>query len=102
MEKRKKGLERNKLMEPWKMVKNVKITSDLQKAFKIGDIQISEIMNSISIEFDKFQLERVIINSIVAPVGAPSVKPFQLYEMIEAKVPRGPYLEIFGRPYNRR
>ena len=36
------------------------------------------------------------MNSIVAVVGAPSVKPFQLYEMIEEKVPGGPYLEIFG------
>jgi hypothetical protein len=41
-------------------------------------------------------------NSLVAPVAAASVKPFQMYEMIEAFVPAGPYLELFGRVHNRR
>ena len=41
-------------------------------------------------------------NSLVAPVGAASVKPFQMYEMIEALMTAGPYLELFGRVHNRR
>ena len=36
------------------------------------------------------------------PTGLPSQKPFDLYELIERIVPRGPYIEIFARKVNWR
>ena len=38
-----KGLERTKLMEPWKMLKYLKLENENLKCFKIGDLNISEI-----------------------------------------------------------
>ena len=52
MEKKEKGLERTKLGEPWKMLKNFDISKEITKYYTIGDIQISEIKNSTSIQFD--------------------------------------------------
>ena len=46
MEKIERGLERTKLMEPWKMLKNLKITDETPKTFMIGNIQISGIAQS--------------------------------------------------------
>ena len=54
MEEREKGLERTKLMEPWKMLKNNNIKNEIHQSFKIGELEISEIKRSISIAFDKF------------------------------------------------
>jgi N6-adenosine-specific RNA methylase IME4 len=42
-------------------------------------------------------------NAIIAPIrGIASTKPVQLYEIVEALVPHGPYIELFGRVNNQR
>ena len=51
---------------------------------------------------DKFMVKKAVSNAIVSNVGGTSIKPCQMYEMIEALVPAGPYLELFGRVNNRR
>ena len=51
---------------------------------------------------DKFMVKKAVSNAIVSNVSGTSIKPFQMYEKIEALVPAGPYLELFGRVHNRR
>ena len=42
-------------------------------------------------------------NAIICPIrGRVSSKPVQLYEIVEALVPHGPYIELFGRVNNQR
>ena len=50
----------------------------------------------------KFMVKKAVSNAIVSNVNGTSIKPFQMYEKIEALVPAGPYLELFGRVHNRR
>ncbi len=46
---------------------------------------------------------QIIDNTILAqPEGKTSTKPFHLYEMAEAMIPGGSYLELFGRAHNAR
>ena len=47
-------------------------------------------------------VKKAVSNAIISNVSGTSIKPFQMYEKIEALVPGGPYLELFGRVHNRR
>ena len=49
-------------------------------------------------EFQSHHLKKVIIEKR----RGQSVKPYQLYDMIEKMVPNGKYIELFGRQNNRR
>ena len=49
-------------------------------------------------KLDKWYVEKGGIDVITTqPTGLHSQKPFELYELIERIVPRGPYIEIFAR-----
>ena len=51
---------------------------------------------------DKYLVKKAVSNAIVFNVGGTSIKPSQMYEKIEALVPAGAYLELFGHVNNRR
>jgi N6-adenosine-specific RNA methylase IME4 len=51
---------------------------------------------------DKFMVKKAVSNVMISNVRGTSIKPFQMYEVIEALVPGCPYLDLFGRVHNRR
>ena len=54
-------------------------------------------------KLDKWYVEKSGVDVITTQAtGLPSQKPFELYELIERIVPRGPYIEIFARKVNWR